>query len=137
MSSSIPRRTQNDGYGDQASISSGLVFDPINDDFTRQEFTQDADVNVILRRYGANLPLRPVQFGEVDTDLDLMGAYASVDAAREAHASLPDNLREAFPTWQSLAEALAQGKVTVEPSPVGEGLRPESNGDAPPAGDAK
>lgn len=86
-----------------------------NDDdppsLVRSEFLADSDVNTLLRRYGVGVPLRPVSFGEADTDLDLTVAHGDVVAARAAYAQLPREFRERYPSFEALYAALLRGDV--------------------------
>lgn len=77
----------------------------------RQEDAADADINTILRKHTHGLPLRPLEYGQVDFDLDLTGAYAAVAEARRGFRLLPPHLRAKYPSWESLMAAVANGEV--------------------------
>lgn len=102
-------------YSDEAAIS----FDP-REDRARQEFKDEADVNVILRRAGAGgFEPRPVQYGVQDFDWDLQGLYESAQVAAEAWAKLPERLRARYESWEELLPALERGEATlVDPDGV-------------------
>lgn len=83
---------------DAASVDSGL--ECLDDSMTQQQFKDDADINVIVRRFGitGELPVgvRMPTYG----DFDLVNDYQSaLEAMREAEASfmaMPANVRERF-----------------------------------------
>lgn len=96
------------------SVESAISFDPTTD-MTRQEHAASTDLNRLLTRFGANAPLRPPQYIDVDYDLDLAGAYHSVEVARAAHRELPADLRKEFPSWVHVLNGLAAGKLKIRP----------------------
>lgn len=93
---------------------------PPEEDRTRQEFKEEADINVILRRAGAGgFEARPVSYGVQDLDLDLQGVYAAVEVAQEAWERLPGRLRKRYPSWAELLPALERGEAAlVDPDGV-------------------
>lgn len=82
------------------------------EDKCRQEFKDDADVNVILRRHGVAVAglQRPVAYGAYDFDQSLHGALLSLQAFREAFSGLPEGLRKAYPSPEALMSAVASGE---------------------------
>jgi len=98
--------------------------DPDSRDMARQEFKAEADINVILRRFGVTGQIpssRPLVFGEANYDLDLQRAMMALETAEQAHANLPPELKERYPTWQSLINAADDGTLELEikkPEPV-------------------
>lgn len=85
---------------------------PPEGDMTRQEFKEDCDLNSVLRRYGAlPTPVQPTPYGELNTDLDLQTAYEALRAAETAYEGLPLGLRQKFPSWALLAQAMAAGEL--------------------------
>lgn len=105
-------RSQADSSEDHAQHDMFLVCPP-EEDKTRQEFRDEQDVNLLMQRYGASIPQQPVQYGEVDFDLDLHTAYGAVQRVREGFNSLDPALRVKYPTLDHLVAALATGTVTV------------------------
>lgn len=103
-------RTQVDGLDEEYSLHTGIDCGN-REDMARQEFKDDTDVNKILGRYGVNADMRPLQFGNVNYDLDLQQALEAIIAANEAMASLPDTLRERYPSWESLSKGLRDGTL--------------------------
>lgn len=93
---------------------------PPEEDKTRQEFAEDADTNVILRRFGAGgWEPRPVVYGIQDDRLDLQAAYAAVNEAQEAWERLPERLRKRYPNWGEVLSAVDRGEaVLVDPDGV-------------------
>lgn len=98
----------NDGPSDAAAIDF-----TDSEDMARQEFKLDADINVILSRFGVDTPMRRVTFGEVDFGLDLQTALSVVDQATRAYNTLPQDLRLEFQTWQSVLNGLVSGQLKV------------------------
>lgn len=127
-------RSQTDLDQDFFSLSSGLECDPAEDK-ARPEFAADADVNILLRKYGA-VPQRPLVYGEVNFDLDLLSAYEAVSSAVAGYARLPLSVRERFPDMATLFAAMASGEVVdLHPTPVPAAMGSAAGGGvAPPAG---
>lgn len=96
-------------WSDEAAIS----FDPV-EDRARQEFKDESDINVILRKANAGgFEPRPVQYGVQDFDWDLQGLYESQRIAAEAWQRLPEGLRARYKGWEELLPALERGDVTL------------------------
>lgn len=107
-------RTQVDDLGDAYSDATAITFDP-TEDKARQEFEQETDANRILARFGVEVPgQRPPFYGEGDYDLDLHSAMIATKEAQLMHGTLPANLREKYPTWQSLLNALSSGELKLD-----------------------
>lgn len=106
-------RSQVDNDFDLYSVGASITFDPA-EDTARQEFKAEADINVLMARFGMTAPQRQTMFGEVDFGLDLQTAYAAIDAARRMHAKLPRNLTERYPDWQSVLNALNSGELRLD-----------------------
>lgn len=104
-----------EAWSDEAAIRF-----PVEEDRTRQEFAEETDVNVILRRFGAGgFESRPVSYGVQDMNLDLQGVYESVRFADEAWEKLPAHLRKKYPAWPELLDAMERGEATlVDPDGV-------------------
>jgi hypothetical protein len=105
-------RTQIDGKQDEYSQATGL--DTGTERGARQEFKDEADVNIIMRRYGADAPLKPTSYGEQDFDLDLQQALASIDSAQRMFAKLPSNIQEKYQSWQNVLNAAANGGLAAD-----------------------
>lgn len=122
-------RTQNDGDQDIHSRYADIVFDDANKDdrsVTRQEMKDDADVNKLLARYGIGaFQNRGAQYSEIDFDIDLQTALHAIQEAQTAYSRMPAGLKERFPTWQSVLNAIDAGQLTFdmtkpEPEPIKE-----------------
>lgn len=113
------------------SLASSLVC-TAEEDMARQEFAKDADINVLLKRFGMNVLVRNPEYGEVDFDLDLQGAYRAVAEAREGFARLPAHLRERFPDWETLMAAVANGEaISLTPPKSPAASSPEASTASP------
>jgi len=126
-------RTQVDTW-DDLTQSLGLNCPP-EDNRTRQEFKDEADINNVVSRF---YPFAPPQarvpvYGERDMSLDLHGALMVVQEARESYASLPESLRAKFPTYSEFVNAVADGRVQIidQSSAAAEGSSSAVAGDSP------
>lgn len=106
-------RTQADGLGDIVSLQTGLDCSTMPD-LARQEFKQEADINILLARFGVNAPSRQPVYGEADFDLDLQQALTAIQEAKTAWATMPIELRQQYPTWQALLTALDRGDINIK-----------------------
>lgn len=106
-------RTQADGL--QKTFSELTKIDTsAYPDMARQEFKHDADINVIVSRFGVESLRIPLTAGHYDQDLDLMTAIHAVRDSQEAFAKLPADIRSRFPTWESLYNATQRGAITLD-----------------------
>ena len=104
-----PVRSQADTLGDQ--ISAETAFDTGTESFTRQEFKDEADLNILLGRFGVNQQVRQdPRFMEIDYNLDLQSALAAVDAARRANYDVPQELRAKYPDWRTVLNGAESGE---------------------------
>lgn len=103
-------------YDDDKSYSESCVIKcSEEEDKTRQEFKDEADVNKLLSRYGVNVPqLRPV-YGEVDTDIDLQGAYLA--AQEVADRLTPEQLEVLYTGKAPAAPEVPSGVDGASASP--------------------
>lgn len=103
-------RTQVDGeqryYSDLTAIDC-----TDSQDMARQEFAAEADINLLLQRYGVGIPQKPLEYGETDFTLDLQLALEAVQMAKNAYQEMPVELRRRFPSWQTLLNQIQQGKL--------------------------
>lgn len=103
-------RTQADGR--QEEFSDLAATDVGTDSYTRQEFKDEADLNILLARFGVNTPIRTGgQYGqEIDYNLDLQQAFAAIEAARRANLAVPPELQTKYPTWREVLNAAETGE---------------------------
>lgn len=104
-------RSQGDGKQNEYSRRGALDCSD-STDVARQEFKSEADVNVLLQKYGVGIPQKQVAFGDTNFDIDLQEALAAVQAAKRAYRQLPPELRQRYPSWQTLLNNLASGRIT-------------------------
>lgn len=95
----ITYRHGNDGLAEEVSVSVGVACDP-DEDKTVQSAKDDADINVILKRFnvggGLQVPnMEPfyANFGEVD---DFQTALNKIMAAEQAFGDLSSDVRNRF-----------------------------------------
>lgn len=100
---------------EQDSVASAVVCPP-DEDSARQEFAQEADINFLLRKYGA-VPQRPLSYGEVDFDLDFQQAQLAMRDVADGYARLPVVVRNRYPDLDSLLLAIANGEA-IDLSPA-------------------
>lgn len=107
-------RTQVDDRQMDFSLEAGLDTSD-KPDLARQEFRDDADANLLLKRYGVNVPVQAQpQYGDADFDLDLHSAHIAVDRAQHAFRKLPNELREKYKTTQGLLDAMNSGELAKD-----------------------
>lgn len=80
------------------------------EDKARQEFKQEADLNFLMRKYGALPPVTQFPQGEVDFDVDLLTARVAVQEARDGYGRLPADFREAV-SFDQFMVSLANGEA--------------------------
>lgn len=93
---------------------------PENKDTARQEFKDEADINVMLSKFGITPTRGAPTYGEWDDTIDLQVALQSVSDARSAYKELPEELRAKFTSMEQLLEALENGSLVIknEEAPV-------------------
>lgn len=107
--SRLAERTQDDNLQDQYSQLTGLDFTG-TESLTRQEFKDEADLNILLARYGV-AQVRPMEYGkDVDYSLDLQSALNALDAASAAQFDVPPELRDKYPTWRHVLNGAESGE---------------------------
>lgn len=116
---------------DDIAVSGGL-FCSEEEDMTRQEFKDDADINKILARHGV-MP-RPVQFGEWNFDEDLTSSVQARQAVDEAYMALPVAVRQQYPDMASVWAAVASGSLKIGSEGVEVPSTPSEPGQAPDEG---
>jgi len=114
MLATKPERKQGDGKQDDYSEISGLDCSQ-DKDLARQEFKDEADINILLRRFGVGTPSRVPQFGgEYDFDIDLQKAKNAIAETQRAYNALPPNLKEKYKDWQTLLNAIQSGQLRID-----------------------
>lgn len=107
-------RSQSDDLGDVYSVEIVPDFSKAVDT-ARQEFKDEADINILLKRFGVFAPQKQLQFGHVDYGLDLQQAFAAIADAKRAWQVMPADVKSEFPTWQSLLNAIESGQIKITP----------------------
>lgn len=104
-------RTQHDDLQDDYSQLGGLDCSDSRD-MARQEFKDETDVNVILKRFGVDsFQAKAPIFGETDYDIDLQQALAAIQSAKEVHRGLPPELKKVYTNWRSMLNAANSGDL--------------------------
>lgn len=116
---------------DAVTVDNGL-FCTEEEDVTRQEFKDDADINKVLMRHG--VMSRPVQFGEWNFDEDLTSSVQARQQVDEAYAALPLEVRRLYPNMGSVWAAIASGALKLAPEGVEVPSTPSEAGQAPEEG---
>lgn len=121
-------RSQADDLGDFYSNMAGIETTGW-EDTARQEFKSEADINVMLAKFGVMTPQRPLQFGEIDYTIDLQQAIEAVAEAKRVWERMPDDVKAAYPSWESLLNAAISGELRIhleaEPEPPPPPVEPE------------
>lgn len=110
-----PVRVQGDARQREFSLlcRKDCSLDPL---LTRQEMAEETDINVIMRRVGAGQAVssRPLKFGVMDFDIDLLSFRTSVDYAFSVYERLPDSVRSRYPSWQQFVAAVVSGQFRAD-----------------------
>lgn len=116
-------RRQDDPMGDAYSTLTGLSCEG-SKDMARQEGKQDADINILLKKFGVGVPQKaqPV-FGVTDYTIDLQTGIQAARQATAAWANVPRNIRHTYRNWQNVITAIDRGDLKVadlnpEPQPA-------------------
>lgn len=110
-------RHQADMKQDEYSELSGLIFGDSREsrDVTRQEYRDDVEVNLQLKRYGVHVPIRQGgEFTERDYTLDLQQAIYSTEQAHNTWLHLPREIRQKYPTWKHMLDGMANGHLGAD-----------------------
>lgn len=88
---------------------------PPGEDRARQEDKASTDIRNIMSRFEPHAPARVAQWGrDIDYGVDLQTALESASAAQRAHLKISPELREKYPTWQSLLNGLVSGEFKLD-----------------------
>lgn len=101
-------------------------------DVTRQEFKDDADVNIILDRFGVDsFAKRQPRYDEIDYNTDLQSALNTLITVQEGWDRLPDDIKARYPDWRTVVQLMAEG---TPPKELLDALKPQpetpANGNA-------
>lgn len=118
-------RQQKDYPFDQESRDAQLVMDPDEKDPTRQEFKDQTDPNIILKKFGVPVFTRQPIYGDMNFDLDLQAAMAAVAAADRLWEQLPKDLQEKYPDNASIITALDTGDLAKDLEAINNPKPPE------------
>lgn len=132
-------RTQIDGLNEEASLATGISFDP-ETDLARQEFAEETDINHVLRKYGRLPEARPFTYGEsIDADTDLLTAFEAIANAQSSFDSLPPHIQTRYKDLESLMAAVESGELSLGSKPASGGSEVPSEPQAAeaPAGSPK
>lgn len=92
-------RHANDDRNLEMSLKTMVFFDP-SEDKTQQSFKNDADLNVLVRRFGLTGQFPPPRMQPFFGDFTMFDSYHDamnqIVAAREAFNQLPANVRQKF-----------------------------------------
>lgn len=103
-------RSQADDLGDSVSLETGVSFTG-ETIITRQEFKEEADINILLHRFGVDQPTRNPTWGAtIDNSIDLQSALTAVNAAKNANFNVPEELRSTYPDWKAVLSATESGE---------------------------
>lgn len=109
----VKLRTQYDGR--QLGFSTAGGIDCSGDRMiTRQEQRDDADIEMMMKRFGlgaAPAPQRVPRFDTWDESIDLHSAYVALDNVTKGYKKLPREVRKEFPTPLIFVNAIASGEL--------------------------
>lgn len=92
---------------------------PASEDKARQEFKDEANINHLLKRYGALPPAVPPG-GAFDFDVTLQDGLNAIQDVAQGYANLPRDVRQAYPTPLDLVAAVLRGEVKFKGDEVTE-----------------
>lgn len=102
-------RSQTDGKQDEWSDRAALDFTGV-DVIVRTEYRDETDLNVLLARFGANTPVRQMDWGaEIDNRIDLQTALNAIEQAKRIMPNVPEALRNQFHNWQEVLNGVESG----------------------------
>lgn len=98
---------------DSWSSQDALDTEANRDDKTEQHHAKDADINVIVARFGLNADFqgRAPMFGTVNYDDTLHNTMVAIDEARAVYNNLPTDIKNRYNTDDALIAALADGSI--------------------------
>jgi len=106
-------RTQIDGKGDLYSEMTTVDCSQ-SQDMARQEFKDDADINIMLSRFGVNQQQRQVHFGDADFTIDLQQGLAAIEQTRRVYNRATPEIKNLFPTYEKWMTGMNNGQVAKE-----------------------
>lgn len=120
-------RTQHDANQDTYTLAGGLDCAD-SKDLARQEFKDEADVNILLKRFGVDsFQAKQPLFGDTDYDIDLQQALAAIQAAKEVYRGLTPELKKLYPNWRSMLNAANSGHLKQEMDKLQQEAKHSSN----------
>jgi hypothetical protein len=114
----MPLRTQHDGKGDE--YSNLAATHETGEMITRQEFKDEANLNILLKRFGVQVRTDGQYGSEIDYAIDLQTALSAIDQARKANYNVPPELAEKYPSWLSVLGAAETGEYQRDLKELGE-----------------
>lgn len=111
-------RTQHDGRNDEISLATA---DPGGGkDMCRPEFGPDADIINIAAKFNIAELQRPITWGgELDYTIDLQQSITAITESKQAYNRLHPDIRDKYPSWQMLVNAMADGSLAKELEKLG------------------
>lgn len=104
-------RTRHDERGQEYSRKTALDCSD-SKDMARQEFKDDADINIMLSRFGVNQQQRTMtQFGEADFTIDLQQAMHSINETQRAYTRMDPEIKKIYPTYENFVRGVQTGAV--------------------------
>lgn len=109
-------RRQSDVWkGSDTYTRSGGLDCTASRDTVRPEFGYEADINNIMKHFGVGrFTTAQPNFTSTDWGVDLQQAMHTIVHAHEAHAKLPKELRDKYPTYADLVKAAETGELEKE-----------------------
>lgn len=102
----------------------GAIDCSVEPDTARQEFKDEADINVLLRKFGVRVLERSTMpyFTEIDFTVDLQGALMAREEMLDVYRTLSPELKNLYPTWTDMLNAVEKGELIIKnenaPEPI-------------------
>lgn len=106
-------RTQHDKKGDEYSRKVVLTCEG-SKDVARQEFKQDADINVMLSRFGVNQQQRTTHFGQQDFTIDLQQGLNAIEETKRVYNRMSPDIKKIYSTYEKFIVGIESGAVAKD-----------------------
>lgn len=83
-------------------------------DMARQEGKADADINIMLKRFGVNQQQRTLNYGEQDFTIDLQQGLKAIEETRSVYEGMTPDIKKIYPTYEKFIAGMRSGSVAKD-----------------------